>query len=211
MTNPTAPGGLIAILRGLPTADAQEAGTRLYESGFRAIEVPLNSPDPLKSIEILRATLPADCLVGAGTVLTVEQVQACAASGAQLIVSPTTNTAVIEATVAAGMASYPGAATPSEAFAALTAGAAAVKIFPAEQVGLAGFRGWTSVLPQGVGLIPVGGIDETNMEPWIAAGATGFGMASSLYKPGRNLIELSERASRIVAAWSTLQEAGTAP
>ncbi|MDO5745113.1 MAG: 2-dehydro-3-deoxy-6-phosphogalactonate aldolase [Micrococcaceae bacterium] len=198
--------GLVAILRGLPPEDAAAVGKLLYAAGFRSLEVPLNSPEPLKSIGILRAELPADCVVGAGTVLTVEQVEACRDAGAQIIVSPNTDLEVIKATVAAGMESFPGAATPSEAFAAIAAGARNIKIFPVEQVGLAGYKAWRAVLPADVGIIPVGGINAENMDTWVEAGATGFGIASALYAPGRDLQELNTRATAIAGAWNRIQE-----
>lgn len=170
------------------------------------MEVPLNSPEPLKSIAILRAELPADCVVGAGTVLNVEEVEACRDAGAQIIVSPNADVEVIKATVAAGMDSFPGVATPSEAFAAVKAGARNIKIFPVEQVGLDGYKAWRAVLPADIGIIPVGGINAENMEVWVEAGATGFGIASALYTPGRDLEELKSRATAIVEAWNRTQE-----
>lgn len=198
--------GLVAILRGLHPSEAQAVGEVLYNSGFRSLEVPLNSPEPFKSIEILRRVLPEDAVVGAGTVLTVEQVRDCHAAGAQIIVSPNTNVKVIEETVALGMDSFPGAATPSNAFDAIQAGAKNVKIFPAEQVGLAGFKAWTAVIPNEIGLIPVGGINEENMAQWVDAGATGFGIGSSLYKSGRSLEDLKTRADNLVTAYKTTHE-----
>jgi 2-dehydro-3-deoxyphosphogalactonate aldolase len=198
--------GLVAILRGLHPDEAEAVGACLYEAGFRSLEVPLNSPDPLKSIKILRSTLPADVRVGAGTVLNVEQVRACKAAGAQIIVSPNTNVNVIAETVALGMDSFPGAATPSNAFDAIEAGARNVKIFPAEQVGLGGFKAWTAVIPLEIGLIPVGGVNEENMGEWVDAGATGFGIGSALYKPGRGIEDLRVRATNIVRAYNTIHE-----
>lgn len=198
--------GLVAILRGLHPSEAQGVGEVLYASGFRSLEVPLNSPEPLKSIEILRSALPEDAVVGAGTVLTVEQVRSCHAVGSQIIVSPNTNVRVIQETVALGMDSFPGAATPSNAFDAIEAGAKNVKIFPAEQVGLAGFKAWTAVIPSGIGLIPVGGINEENMAHWLEAGATGFGIGSSLYKSGRSLEDLKTRADKLVSAYLAIHE-----
>lgn len=198
--------GLVAILRGLDPAEAQAVGETLYASGFRALEVPLNSPDPLRSIEIMRRVLPTDAVVGAGTVLTVDQVRACHGAGSQIIVSPNTNVKVIAETVALGMDSFPGAAIPSNAFDAIEAGAKNVKIFPAEQVGLAGFKAWTAVIPKEIGLIPVGGITEENMAEWVAAGATGFGIGSSLYKQGRTIEELRIRADKLVRAYEMIHE-----
>ncbi|UFU03194.1 2-dehydro-3-deoxy-6-phosphogalactonate aldolase [Ruania suaedae] len=192
--------GLIAILRGLEPTDAAEVGAVLYESGFRTLEVPLNSPEPLRSIEILRSALPQDALVGAGTVLTTAQVASVREAGGQLVVSPNTNAAVIEATVAAGLASYPGVATVSEAFTAIEAGAQALKLFPAQQVGSAGMKAWLAVLPP-VELIPVGGVGAQQMAEWVQAGATGFGIGSSLFTPGVELGELRTRARALAHAW----------
>lgn len=190
----TASTPLIAILRGLTKDEAGRIGQCLYDAGFRSMEVPLNSPDPLRTMSTLRGALPADCIVGAGTVTTVDQVRLCCDAGAQIIVSPNTNVAVIAETVHLGMGSYPGAATPSEAFTAVGAGAGSVKIFPAEQVGFAGLKAWTAVLPKGIGLIPVGGVDASNIETWLNAGATGFGIGSALFKPGIAVEDLHQRA-----------------
>ncbi|QOR70971.1 2-dehydro-3-deoxy-6-phosphogalactonate aldolase [Ruania alkalisoli] len=192
--------GLIAILRGLEPTNAAEVGSVLYESGFRTLEVPLNSPEPLRSIEILRESLPQDARVGAGTVLTTAQVTSVKEAGGQLVVSPNTNPEVIAATVAAGLASYPGVATVSEAFTAIDTGAGALKLFPAQQVGLAGMRAWLAVLPA-VELIPVGGVGAEQMAEWVGAGATGFGIGSSLFAPGVGLNELRTRARELTQAW----------
>jgi 2-dehydro-3-deoxyphosphogalactonate aldolase len=198
-----APTRLIAILRGLTDRDAAAVGACLYESGFRALEVPLNSPDPLRTIATLRAVLPVDCIVGAGTVVRADQVRGCADAGAQIIVSPNTDVEVITCTLDLGMQSLPGAATPSEAFTAIAAGATRVKIFPAEQVGIAGLRAWAVVLPPGTGLIPVGGVDESNAAAWLTAGAAGLGIGSSLYTPGITIGDLRQRAISLIAAVST--------
>ncbi len=192
--------GLIAILRGLEPTEAAEVGSVLYESGLRTLEVPLNSPEPLRSIEILRSSLPQDARVGAGTVLTTAQVTSVKEAGGQLVVSPNTNPEVIAATVAAGLASYPGVATVSEAFTAIEAGAGALKLFPAQQVGLAGMKAWLAVLPP-VDLIPVGGVGADEMAEWVAAGATGFGIGSALFAPGVRLEELRTQAAALVQAW----------
>lgn len=192
---------LIAILRGVTDREAVDVGTCLYDEGFRALEVPLNSPDPFRSIAALRSALPTDCTVGAGTVLTVEQVRECANAGAEMIVSPNTDRRVIRETLERGMLSFPGAATPTEAFVALSQGATSIKIFPAEQVGVTGMKAWTAVLPLGTGLLPVGGVDASTMAAWLAAGATGFGVGSSLYRAGITIDELRTRAAGIVSAW----------
>jgi 2-dehydro-3-deoxyphosphogalactonate aldolase len=196
----TASTALIAILRGLTNAQAARFGQCVYDAGFRSLEVPLNSPDPLPTIRTLRASLPADCIVGAGTVITVDQVRRCHEAGAQIIVSPNTDTAVIAETLRLGMGSFPGAATPSEAFTAIHAGAGSVKIFPAEQVGTAGLKAWTTVIPKEIGLIPVGGVDASNLKGWLNAGATGFGIGSAVFKPGISVDELHRRAVCIVEA-----------
>ncbi|MFI5084482.1 MAG: 2-dehydro-3-deoxy-6-phosphogalactonate aldolase [Actinomycetales bacterium] len=197
------PIGLIAILRGLTPQEAPDVGRALYGAGIRILEVPLNSPDPLESIRLLREDLPHDARVGAGTVLNRAQVADVAAAGGQLIVSPNTNTDVIAATVTRGLLSYPGVATPTEAFAALDAGATALKIFPSETVGIAGMKAWSSVLPAGTRLMPVGGVDDQTLTAWLQAGAVGAGIGSWLYKPGRTVEEVATRAASLVAAWNT--------
>lgn len=191
---------LVAILRGVTTAEARSVGECLYDSGFLSIEIPLNSPDPLRSICALREALPANCSIGAGTVTSVAQVGQCHEAGAQMIVSPNTSTAVIAETLRLGLESLPGVATPSEVFAAIGAGARSVKIFPAEQVGLAALKAWTAVIPKEIGLVPVGGVDATNIASWIRAGATGFGVGSSLFYPGITISELRQRAVRLTTA-----------
>ncbi|HUX69473.1 MAG TPA: 2-dehydro-3-deoxy-6-phosphogalactonate aldolase [Cellulomonadaceae bacterium] len=202
---------LIAILRGVTERESADVGRCLYEAGFRALEVPLNSPDPLRSITALRAAVPHDCAVGAGTVLTIDQVRQCREAGAEMIISPNTDAEVIGETLRLGMRTFPGAATPTEAFAALSAGARDIKIFPADQVGTAGLRAWTAVLPRGTGLLPVGGVDASNMAAWCTAGATGFGIGSSLYRAGVEIDELRRRAVEILSAWaaSTTTPGGT--
>ncbi|MGO4452987.1 2-dehydro-3-deoxy-6-phosphogalactonate aldolase [Arthrobacter sp. RAF14] len=193
--------GLIAILRGIYPQEAPAVGRALYRAGIRTLEVPLNSPEPLESISRLRADLPDDARVGAGTVLTAAQVAEVAEAGGQLIVSPNTNTEVIMATVSRGLASYPGVAIPSEAFAALDAGATALKIFPSETVGIAGMRAWSSVLPAGTELLPVGGVDDQTLTAWLEAGAAGAGIGSWLYKPGRTVEEIAARAASLMSVW----------
>ncbi len=193
--------GLIAILRGLRPDEAADTGRALYGAGFRLIEVPLNSPDPLDSIRLLREALPPDCLVGAGTVI---EPAACAdirAAGGRIVVMPHSDPAVIRAAKAAGLACTPGVATPTEAFAALAAGADALKMFPAEQLGVAALKAWRAVLRPPVGLIPVGGITPADIAPYAAAGASGFGLGSALYQPGRDAADVGERARAFVAAW----------
>lgn len=192
--------GLVAILRGLRPEEAESVGSALYAGGIRIIEVPLNSPQPLRSIEILRNTLPEDCLVGAGTVLSAQQVHAVKDAGGQLIVMPHCVEAVLHAAKEAGLYLTPGVATPTEAFAALAAGADALKLFPAEQVGISAIKAWLAVLPTGTALLPVGGITPQNMAPYLQAGAAGFGLGSALYSPGLPADEVGRRAHAFIQA-----------
>ncbi|MDY7564350.1 2-dehydro-3-deoxy-6-phosphogalactonate aldolase [Pseudomonas sp. RTC3] len=199
-----AKNGLIAILRGLRPEEAASIGEVLYQAGFRVIEVPLNSPEPYDSIRILRATLPADCLIGAGTVLTPEQVGRVKEAGGQVIVMPHSDPKVLRAAKAAGLYLSPGVATPTEAFAALAEGADVLKLFPAEQMGPAVVKAFLAVLPAGTALIPVGGITPDNMQVFIDAGVCGFGLGSGLFKPGMSAAEVAERADAYVSAWNQL-------
>ncbi|MDB5980498.1 MAG: 2-dehydro-3-deoxy-6-phosphogalactonate aldolase [Pseudomonas sp.] len=197
--------GLIAILRGLRPEEAKAIGEVLYQAGFRVIEVPLNSPQPYDSIRILRATLPADCLVGAGTVLTPEQIELVKEAGGQVIVMPHSDPKVLRAAKAAGLFLSPGVATPTEAFAALAEGADVLKLFPAEQMGPAVVKAYLAVLPAGTALIPVGGITPDNMQVFIDAGVSGFGLGSGLFKPGMSVADVAERANAYVSAWKALK------
>jgi 2-dehydro-3-deoxyphosphogalactonate aldolase len=193
--------GLVAILRGLRPAEAAAVGLALYDAGVRVVEVPLNSPEPLDSIRLLRGALPADCVVGAGTVLTPEQVREVRAAGGQLVVMPHGDGAVIRAAREAGLWVTPGVATPTEAFAALAAGATALKLFPAEALPPAVVKAWLAVLPRGTRLVPVGGITPKSLAPYVAAGAAAFGLGSALYRPGAGPAEVGARAAEFVAAW----------
>ena len=199
-----AQNGLIAILRGLSPDEAQAVGQVLYDAGFRVIEVPLNSPDPYTSIRTLRDSLPADCLIGAGTVLTPEQVEQVKAAGGQVIVMPHSDAKVLRAAKAAGLYLSPGVATPTEAFAALAEGADVLKLFPAEQMGPSVIKAWLAVLPAGTLLLPVGGITPDNMQVFTDAGAKGFGLGSGLFKPGMTVDQVASRAHAYVAAWKAL-------
>ena len=190
---------LVAILRGLTPDEAQAIGEALYDAGIRIIEVPLNSPEPLASIKRLAERFGDGALIGAGTVLDRQSVADVRAAGGQLIVSPATNVEVIAATASAGMVSCPGYFTPSEAFAALDAGAAALKLFPAEGATPAVLKAQRAVLPPDAPVIVVGGISPGNMQPWIDAGAQGFGLGSGLYKPGQSADETAEKARAYVA------------
>lgn len=195
---------LIAILRGITPAEIVPVGKALYEAGFRLIEIPLNSPEPLESIRLLSAELGSDCLIGAGTVLTERQVADVAFAGGKLIVSPNANLAVIRATKAAGLISAPGVATPSEGFAALEAGADSLKLFPAEQLGPAVVKAWRAVFPKETALLPVGGITPDNMDVYVKAGANGFGLGSAIYKPGMTPDDISRSAHAFAAGWKAL-------
>ena len=191
---------LIAILRGLPPADAVAVGQALVAQGLGLIEVPLNSPQPLRSIEALAAALPG-ALVGAGTVLTPQQVREVHGAGGQLIVSPNFNVEVVEAAVRLGMVCLPGVMTPSEAFAALAAGADGLKLFPAEAITPAVVKALRAVLPADALLLPVGGITTANMDAYRTAGASGFGLGSALYRPGRAADDVARRAREFAQAW----------
>jgi 2-dehydro-3-deoxyphosphogalactonate aldolase len=196
--------GLVAILRGLRPEEAPAVGDTLYQAGFRVIEVPLNSPQPLDSIGLLRQRLPSDCLIGAGTVLTPEQVIQVKDAGGQVIVMPHSDPKVLRAAKAAGLFLSPGVATPTEAFAALAEGADVLKLFPAEQMSPAVVKAWLAVLPAGTVLLPVGGITPDNMRAFVEAGVKGFGLGSGLYKPGMTAADVQDRATAYVRAWREL-------
>ncbi|KAB0490578.1 2-dehydro-3-deoxy-6-phosphogalactonate aldolase [Pseudomonas vancouverensis] len=192
--------GLIAILRGVQPQEAATIGQALYDAGFRLIEVPLNSPQPYDSIHILRTALPDDCLIGAGTVLTPEQVAEVKFAGGELIVMPHSDPQVMRAAKAAGLYLAPGVATPTEAFAALAEGADVLKLFPAEQMGPAVVRAWLAVLPPDTALVPVGGITPDNMQVYLEAGVKGFGLGSGLFKPGMSAQQVAANAAAYVVA-----------
>jgi 2-dehydro-3-deoxyphosphogalactonate aldolase len=196
--------GLVAILRGLRPEEAPAVGDTLYQAGLRVIEVPLNSPQPLDSIGLLRQRLPSDCLIGAGTVLTPEQVTQVKDAGGQVIVMPHSDPKVLRAAKAAGLFLSPGVATPTEAFAALAEGADVLKLFPAEQMSPAVVKAWLAVLPAGTVLLPVGGITPDNMRAFVEAGVKGFGLGSGLYKPGMTAADVQDRATAYVRAWREL-------
>lgn len=190
---------LIAIIRGVRPEEAEAIGEAIYEGGIRIIEVPLNSPDPLRSIEILARRFAEHMLVGAGTVLTAKDVERVKDVGGRIIVSPDTNVEVISAAAGAGLVSSPGYFSPSEAFAALRAGAHALKLFPAEAASPAVLKAQLAVIPDDVPVMVVGGVRADNMQPWIDAGARGFGLGSGLYKPGQNAGETLEKVRAYVA------------
>jgi 2-dehydro-3-deoxyphosphogalactonate aldolase len=185
---------LIAILRGVTPADAAGHGQALYEAGFRIVEVPLNSPQPFDSIAAIRKALPADAIVGAGTVLHASFVHDVKSAGGELIVMPHSDADVVTTAKAQGLACAPGVATPNEAFLALKNGADVLKMFPAEQLGCQVVKAWRAVIAAEVPLVPVGGITPDNMGPFLSAGANGFGLGSALYKPGQSVAATASHA-----------------
>jgi 2-dehydro-3-deoxygalactonokinase len=196
--------GLIAILRGLPAGEAAAIGEALFAAGLRILEVPLGSPDALASIAALRRALPDECLIGAGTVMAPAEVAEVARAGGELIVMPHADRDVIRAARDAGLAAVPGVATPTEALAALAAGADALKLFPADAIGPAALAAWRDELPDGAAdaaIVAVGGIAPGNLAAFAAAGATGAALGSSLYRPGMTAGEVAARAVAAVAAW----------
>lgn len=191
---------LVAILRGVRPDEVEEIGEALVEAGIRLIEVPLNSPDPIESVARLSRHLDGRAMVGAGTVLRVADVAAVGRAGGTLVISPNTDAAVIAAAAAAGLVAIPGMMTPTEAFVALAAGAAALKLFPAEGAATPGMlRAMRAVLPPGTRVLPVGGISPELMSKWHAAGAAGFGLGSQLYTPGRGAADVSVMARQYMA------------
>ncbi len=192
---------LVAILRGIAPAEALAVGQALVSTGWTLIEVPLNSPQPLESIAELANEYP-QALVGAGTVLTPEDVRNVHAAGGQLIVSPNFNPAVVREGVRLGLVCLPGIMTASEAFGALEAGATGLKIFPAEMITPAVVKALRAVLPPATVLLPVGGITPENMRPYLDAGANGFGIGSALYKPGATAADVADNAMTFIAAYA---------
>jgi 2-keto-3-deoxy-6-phosphogluconate aldolase len=192
---------LVAILRGLKPEEAPGVVTALLEAGFEAIEVPLNSPEPFRSIEIARGLAPDKVLIGAGTVLTVEEVDRLRDAGGNLLVSPNVEPAVIERAAGYGMVTMPGVFTPTEALAALRAGASALKFFPASVLGPSGIKAIRAVLPPDVPVGAVGGVSESDFAAYYAVGVRTFGLGSSLYKPGASAAEVAQKARAAVAAY----------
>lgn len=190
---------LVAIIRGVTPDEAEAIGDAIYEGGIRIIEVPLNSPEALKSIELIAGKFGERLLVGAGTVLDPADVRRVRDVGGRIIVSPDTNSEVIAATASAGLVASPGYFTPSEAFSAIRAGATALKLFPAEAATPAVLKAQLAVLPKDVPILPVGGIKPDNMRPWLEAGATGFGLGGGLYKPSQSASDTLKKARAYVA------------
>lgn len=192
---------LIAILRGIQPPDAMVVAGAILDAGIDRIEVPLNSPDAIRSIHLMSQAFGGRALIGAGTVLTVGQVQEVHDSGGRLIVSPDCKPAVIARTVTLGLQSWPGVFTPTEAFMALDAGATGLKLFPGDMAGPGGLKAMRAVLPDQTEVYAVGGAGPANFAQWIAAGASGFGIGSALYKPGDSAAEAGQKAAAIVAAY----------
>lgn len=203
MSQTRAPRPLVAILRGITHESVVDIAQAIHNAGITMIEVPLNSPEPFKSIGKLADALGNQCLCGAGTVLSVAQVDAVHECGGQLVISPCTNAAVIARSVELGLTSMPGIATPTDAFAAVEAGAQALKLFPASTYGPAHIAALKAVLPQQVRIFAVGGIQSDSMGQWLDAGTDGFGIGTELYRPGMTAAEVSERALRVVAAYDS--------
>jgi 2-dehydro-3-deoxyphosphogalactonate aldolase len=196
---------LVAILRGLKPAEAPDILRALVGEGFVLIEVPLNSPEPFASIRAMRAIAPSGVLIGAGTVLNVADVDRVAEAGGELIVMPHSDAAIIAAAKARGLVALPGVATPSEAFAALAAGADGLKAFPAEMIAPGIVKAWRAVLPHGVAVLPVGGITPDTMVPYVRAGANGFGLGSALYRPGDDAGRVARNGAAFAAAWRAIR------
>ena len=195
---------LIAILRGITPDEAEDAAATLIEAGITTIEVPLNSPDALRSIRRVAARFPEESLIGAGTVLTTDEVDAVEEAGGRLIVSPDCNLEVIGRTVALGLESWPGVFTPTEAFQAIHAGATGLKLFPCSMAGPSGLKAMKAVLPPAMRVYAVGGAGPENFRDWVDAGADGFGLGTALYTPGLATDDLAARARAAVEAWDAL-------
>ena len=198
--------GIIAILRGVSPSEVIPVTQTLYDAGVRIVEVPLNSPEPFTSIEMLAKAFGDKMVIGAGTVLSEQDVNLLKEHGGQISVSPDCNPVTIARAVVRGLDPLPGVFTPTEAFAAIRAGAKHLKLFPAEAASPLTIKAWKAVLPKHVQVHAVGGVTPENMKDWLAAGASGFGIGSALYKQGMPLSKISESAHRLVAAWNSAQK-----
>jgi 2-dehydro-3-deoxyphosphogalactonate aldolase len=197
--------GLVAILRGVSPAEVVAIGGALHAAGIRVVEVPLNSPDPFTSIGKLASAFAGRMVVGAGTVLDASDINLLKTHKGEIAVSPDCNAAVIQRAREAGLIPIPGVFTPTEAFAAIRAGASHLKLFPAEAASPVTVKAWKAVLPRNVRIYAVGGITPHNMQPWIDAGAAGFGIGSNIYKPGMTALSVEEAARAFVTAWKSLR------
>lgn len=191
----------VAIIRGVDPGEAVAVTQAFYESGFDVVEVPLNSPRPLESIRRMADAFGDKMLIGAGTVLSAQDVRGVADAGGRIIVSPNTNAKVIAETRRLGLMSVPGVLTPSECFTALDCGADALKLFPASTVGVKSLKAYLVVLPPGTEVYAVGGVTLDNARQWIDAGAVGYGLGANVYKPGMALDEIKQRAASFTALW----------
>ena len=191
---------LIAILRGIRPDEAEAVCAALEESGVLIAEIPLNSPDPIESISRLARRFGDRMLIGAGTVMTTAQVRDIAEAGGRIIVTPHAATDVVQAAKSAGLIAAPGFVTPTEAFSLIAAGADAIKLFPAEQAGPSYLQALRAVLPRETIVLPVGGVDATNIPAWTRAGAAGFGIGGSIYKPGDTAAEVARKAAALMQA-----------
>lgn len=197
---------LVAILRGVRPDEVLDVADILVEAGFEAIEVPLNSPEPFISIGKLAEKYGTQCLIGAGTVTSTNEVEKVHAVGGELVVSPNTNASVIKAAKYHDMICLPGVATPTEAFTALEAGADGLKLFPASALHVSFFKAIASVLPKSTRLFAVGGTDEKNIKHYMEYGITGFGFGSSLYKAGQSLDSIKQSALAIINQYAQLTD-----
>jgi len=198
--------GIIAILRGITLDEVAGVGDALYEAGIRIVEVPLNSPEPLRSITALAARFQGRMIVGAGTVLDTASVDRVSSAGGQISVSPDCNPAVIARAIERGLVPLPGVFTPTEAFTAVRAGARHLKLFPAEAASPVTLKAWKAVLPREVRVYAVGGVTPANMKAWADAGCSGFGIGSNIYKPGMSAEDVGSAARGFVAAWDALKK-----
>ncbi len=193
--------GIIAILRGITPEEAVDVTKILHDAGIRIVEVPLNSPEPFVSIDKLSKAYAGKMVVGAGTVLSEQDVNVLKEHGGSISVSPDCNPAVIARAISLGIDPLPGVFTPTEAFTAIRAGAVHLKLFPAEAASPQTIKAWKAVLPKHVKVHAVGGVTPDNMAEWIKAGAAGFGIGSSLYKPGATRTQIEQSAKALVTAW----------
>ncbi|MCX7348696.1 MAG: 2-dehydro-3-deoxy-6-phosphogalactonate aldolase [Alphaproteobacteria bacterium] len=197
--------GIVAILRGVTPDEVAGLGDALHDAGIRVVEVPLNSPDPFRSIAALAARFQSRMVVGAGTVLDVDSVDRVKSAGGQISVSPDCNPRVIAHAAERGLVPLPGVFTPTEAFAAVRAGARHLKLFPAEAANPRTVKAWKAVLPRDVNIYAVGGVTPANMKDWADAGCAGFGIGSNIYKPGMSADDVGKAARDFVAAWTKLR------